>query len=96
MFSHKEEYLLCQDRKIRRAYFYIFTSQNSPPNPLSKQEYINIYSNFHFLRSEHDTTSSSSKRKVSSDLTDDANDSRSTISFISPEQKNERKYIIKT
>ena len=38
IFGHKEEYLLYQDRKVRRAYFYIFSSKNILPKKLTKEE----------------------------------------------------------
>ena len=85
IFSHKEEYLLYQDQNVRRAYFYIFTSQNLPPNKLSKNDFTSIYFNFRILRSEHNTNQ---KRKVLSDITtDNSNNTRTAFNIITPEQK---------
>ena len=85
IFSHKEEYLLYQDQNVRRAYFYIFTSQNLPPIKLSRNDFTNIYFNFRILRSEHNTNP---KRKALPDITaDKSNNTRTTFNIILPEQK---------
>ena len=81
---------------MRRAYFYIFSSKNIPPKKLTKEEYTHLYFNFHILRSDHNAPNSShNKRKALSDITDDLNNSITTVNIISPEQKQEEKNQIK-
>ena len=70
IFQHNEDYLL----NNRRIFFYFFTTSNYHPKKLSRNEYINLYTNFRILCSTNDnSTNLSTKRKALSDLTPSAN-----------------------
>ena len=51
IFQHKEDYLL----NNWRTFFYFFTTSNYHPKKLSRNEYINLYSNFRILCSTNDS-----------------------------------------
>ena len=88
IFNHKEEYLLYQDQYVRRAYFYIFTSQNLPPNKLSRKDFTKIYFNFCILWPDHNSTKQ--QRKALSDITtDQLTNSRTTIYDSTSTNKND-------
>ena len=97
IFGHKEDYLSYQDQNIRRAYFYIFSSNNLPPKKLSKKEFTHLYFNFRILRSDHISSnpSNNTKRKSLSDITYNTDISSSTNNIISPEQKEDENIQVK-
>ncbi len=52
IFHHQEDYLFGKKYNKGQIFFYIFTTENTFPNKLSRQGFIGCFSNFQVLRSD--------------------------------------------
>ena len=52
IFHHQEDYLFGKKYNKGQTFFYIFTTENTFPNKLSRQGFIGCFSNFQVLRSD--------------------------------------------